>query len=257
MSLSSKDLETLKAAFPANRLGVKIQSFSRDRKRAMLVCYLQHTDVMDRLDQVDPTWKSEITREERVGDTVYVSLMLTLKGVSRENVGEGGDPKAAYSDALKRAAMLFGVGRYLYDSETVWVDYVEERDRFRQWSYDDYKNCLQSNQKGVPVGEMEETAEPHQPGWSAEQKVQIIPRAKPENRVKKRRESPTPDQSARERINARLMKLYRPYLSQYPDTSFVNLLFNRYKVGETRLMTIEQCQDLVRFLEERLEAEVQ
>ena len=69
--------------------------------------------------------------EERLGDSVYVRIRMTLKGVSRENVGEGGDPKAAYSDALKRAAMLFGVGRYLYDSPTVWADYNESRDRFR------------------------------------------------------------------------------------------------------------------------------
>src|SRR5690606_28562663 len=108
-----------------DRLGIKVQSFNKDRTRAMLVLYLQHTDVQDRLEQVDPSWTSEILHEEKSGDTVYVRTRVTVKGVYRENVGEGGDPKAAYSDALKRAAMLFGVGRYLYDSPTVWTEYNE------------------------------------------------------------------------------------------------------------------------------------
>jgi hypothetical protein len=36
---------------------------------------------------------------------------------------EGDRRKAAFSDALKRAAVKFGVGRYLYDLPPVWCDY--------------------------------------------------------------------------------------------------------------------------------------
>src|SRR4051812_16488118 len=85
-SLTQEDLKVLKAPFPKDRLGVKVQSFNRERTRAMLVLYLQHTDVQDRLEQVDPAWTSEVLSEERVGDTVYVRSRMTLKGVSRENV---------------------------------------------------------------------------------------------------------------------------------------------------------------------------
>jgi len=35
--------------------------------------------------------------------------------------------------------MLFGVGRYLYESIPVWSDYVETRDRFKQWTIQDYE----------------------------------------------------------------------------------------------------------------------
>jgi hypothetical protein len=44
----------------------------------------------------------------------YVVCRLTVCGVTREDVGEGADPKAAYSDAIKRAAVPFGIGRFLY-----------------------------------------------------------------------------------------------------------------------------------------------
>ena len=137
--LTGDDLKVLKARFSNDRLGVKVQSFNRERTRAMLVLYLQHTDVQDRLEEVDPSWSCEIMSEEHLSDTVYVRSRLGIKGVYRENVGEGADPKAAYSDALKRCAMLFGVGRYLYEALTVWVDYNDSRDRFRQWTADDYE----------------------------------------------------------------------------------------------------------------------
>jgi hypothetical protein len=45
----------------------------------------------------------------------------TLYGVTSEDVGEGGDPKAAFSDAVKRAAVHFGVGRALYALEAPWL----------------------------------------------------------------------------------------------------------------------------------------
>lgn len=143
--LSGEDLKVLKSAFPKNRLGVKVQVLNRDRTRAMLVLYLQHTDVQDRLEQVDPAWSCEVIHEERSGDTVYVRSRMTLKGVTRENVGEGNDPKAAYSDALKRCAMLFGVGRYLYDAPTVWASYDESKDRYRQWSAEDYEAAIKQS----------------------------------------------------------------------------------------------------------------
>jgi hypothetical protein len=44
---------------------------------------------------------------------------------------DGGDRmKAAFSDALKRAAVKFGVGRYLYRLPAQWVDYDPQRRQF-------------------------------------------------------------------------------------------------------------------------------
>ena len=41
--------------------------------------------------------------------------------MTREDVGEGADPKAAFSDAVKRAAVHFGVGRVLYAMRAPWL----------------------------------------------------------------------------------------------------------------------------------------
>lgn len=146
MSLTTEDLKTLAKPFDANTIGVKVQAYSKQKDKAMLVLYAQHTDVAARLEEVDPSWSSEITHEQRVERYFVVRMRLTIKGVSRENIGEGEDPKSAASDALKRAASLFGVGRYLYDSPRVWVPYNEQQDYYREFTYTEY----QANSRGAP-----------------------------------------------------------------------------------------------------------
>lgn len=141
--LTREDIKILGAAFDEKTISVKIQSTNKDKTRAMLVLYLQHTDVYTRLEMVDPAWTCEaVDLDKSTGDngTIFFCRMrMTIKGVSRENVGDGNDPKGAYSDALKRCAMLFGVGRYLYDVETVWVPYNEATDKYRKWTIADYR----------------------------------------------------------------------------------------------------------------------
>jgi hypothetical protein len=52
---------------------------------------------------------------------IDVRCRLTAFGVTREDVGEGEDPKAAFSDAIKRAAVQFGIGRALYALRLPWL----------------------------------------------------------------------------------------------------------------------------------------
>jgi hypothetical protein len=158
--LTAEDIKKLSEPFDRKTIGVKVQSTTKDKKSAMLVCYVQHTDVYSRIEEVDPAWTCEVVHEDRVttkGNNyeetlVYTRMRLTIKGVSRENTGEGYDSKSSTSDALKRAAMLFGIGRYLYDSETVWVPYSEFDDKYRQWTIDDYNKGLKSYQAPLPLG---------------------------------------------------------------------------------------------------------
>jgi hypothetical protein len=61
------------------------------------------------------------------------------EGLTKVDVGgpseqpDGGDRlKAAFSDAIKGAALKFGVGRYLYRLPSPWVDYDHQRKQFKQ-----------------------------------------------------------------------------------------------------------------------------
>jgi hypothetical protein len=155
MSLTQADIQILSAPFDEKTIGVKVQSTSRDKTKALLVAYLQHTDVYARIEKVDPAWTAEVTAEEWKGEYCFVRVRMTIKGVSRENSGEGETPKSATSDAFKRAAMLFGVGRYLYDSETVWVPYNDSTDRYKTYTMADYKRGLKPGQDPLPTTERE------------------------------------------------------------------------------------------------------
>ena len=62
---------------------------------------------------------SDTTR--RVRHRCTCAAGSTVFGVAREDVGEGADPKAAFSDAVKRAAVHFGVGRVLYAMRAPWL----------------------------------------------------------------------------------------------------------------------------------------
>lgn len=150
--LTREDLEKLRAPFPEDKVCVKVQSFNANKTRALLVPYLQHIDVTERIEQVDPLWESQITHAPYWHqEYCSVQMRLTIKGVSRENSGEGQDSKAATSDALKRCAMSFGIGRYLYESEHVWVAYDKDNDWNREWTLADYRRGLKSGQVGVAL----------------------------------------------------------------------------------------------------------
>jgi hypothetical protein len=162
MSLTKEDIALLSQPFDEKTIGIKVQSFSRDKTKAMLVAYVQHTDCYTRIEQVDPAWEFQVISSqkmdifnhsgEKVDERISVRGKLTIKGSSRENAGEGGDEKSAISDCIKRCSMLFGVGRYLYDSEGVWVEYNDSRDKFRSWTFQDYRNAMRRDQAPLPVG---------------------------------------------------------------------------------------------------------
>ncbi|HEY4452358.1 MAG TPA: hypothetical protein VGN13_12285 [Solirubrobacteraceae bacterium] len=80
-----------------------------DPKNALVVSYMDARLVVDRLNLVVPhLWFDEY---EPAGQNLL--CRLTVDGVTRRDIGEG-TGKALYSDALKRAAVKFGIGVSLY-----------------------------------------------------------------------------------------------------------------------------------------------
>lgn len=123
--------------FPASVVGWKPQTAKENR--ALAVAYIDARDVMDRLDAVMGIdgWQDQY--DEQADGTVRCILSLRLAGewISKQDVGgesEQKDPgdkhKAAYSDALKRAAVKWGIGRYLYSLPATWADYDPQRRDF-------------------------------------------------------------------------------------------------------------------------------
>lgn len=86
------------------------------------VDYVEWHVVADLLDRICPDWSHHVSQIKQIGDFVAVTASITIKGVTRQGVGTGSaydekGIKKAEHDALKRAAVKFGVARELYRRE--------------------------------------------------------------------------------------------------------------------------------------------
>jgi hypothetical protein len=116
-------LEQLRQPFPASRISFKVQTKPNEKGNSLVVAYIDARDVMERLDDVvGPDWSD---RYEKAGTAKGLVCYLTICGVTRADVGDDDNEnepvKSAYSDAFKRAAVKFGVGRFLYDLPKMWA----------------------------------------------------------------------------------------------------------------------------------------
>lgn len=132
---SSIDWERLRAPFDPAEVDFRIQSkFDRGGKpSAVVVAYIDARTVQDRLDAVvgPQNWAFDWEPVAVVNGTVAAAKgTLTICGVSKSDVGDPGktEPtKASVSDALKRAAVMWGIGRYLYGLPKLYAE-IEKRD---------------------------------------------------------------------------------------------------------------------------------
>jgi hypothetical protein len=115
----------------------------QQRTTVRVVAYIDARNVMDRLDAVagPSNWSDDYTPIVLAKET-GIKCTLTVCGVSKTGIGEtsAGDDnskvssaKAGASDALKRAAVKFGIGRYLYGLGTFYVGYDEQRNRLTEY----------------------------------------------------------------------------------------------------------------------------
>ena len=107
---------------------IKTREGWKDRQGNMhMVEYVEWHTVADILDRVAPTWSHSVRGIVQIGDMVAVTAAITIDGVTREGVGTGNAEnetgiKKAEHDALKRAAIKFGIARELYQRESEVIE---------------------------------------------------------------------------------------------------------------------------------------
>lgn len=95
--------------------------------KAQAICYIDARAVADRLDEVVGPGAWSFAYQPLVierGEVQLAKGALTIHGVTKEDIGDASTfatSKGCVSDALKRAAVLWGIGRYLYAVESTWV----------------------------------------------------------------------------------------------------------------------------------------
>lgn len=120
------NLKYLSEPFPKQSVHWRAQSIRRDGTAALALAYLDARDVMDRLDLVcgQHNWQDSFAETAKgrvlckIGIKVGDDWVWKSDGAG-ETAVEG--EKGGISDALKRAAVHWGVGRYLYRLGAPWV----------------------------------------------------------------------------------------------------------------------------------------
>jgi hypothetical protein len=107
---------------------IKTREGWRDRNgQQHMVEYVEWHAVADILDRVAPTWSHSVRGIVQIGDMVAITAAITIGDVTREGVGTGTADnetgiKKAEHDALKRAAIKFGIARELYQRESEVIE---------------------------------------------------------------------------------------------------------------------------------------
>ncbi len=127
------DLAALRAHFPEADVSWRPLVYTRDRKRALVVAYVSNRAIMDRLDAVcgPENWKNTFRKGPDGGVICGISIRIHGEWVTKWDGAENTDVesvKGGLSASMRRAAVQWGIGRYLYRLPRVWVP-VDEKGR--------------------------------------------------------------------------------------------------------------------------------
>lgn len=132
MTDTTDGLQDLRKPFPKAVTGILPKPYKKESpKQNCGVCgayhgmpaahldYVGHAAVTDRLLTVDPAWTWEPVAFDSDGLPAYdrgggLWIRLTVLGVTRLGYGDGPDPKQRIGDAIRNAAMRFGVALDLW-----------------------------------------------------------------------------------------------------------------------------------------------
>lgn len=169
------DLSLLAVEFSREAVGWRAQIVYGDR--ALALPYIDARDVMTRLDTVagSENWQ---TRYEFHGSRTICYLAIKINGEWIWKADGAGDTqveaeKGAISDALKRAAVCWGIGRYLYALPTVWVPCDLNNGKWKGWKEDPWE-ILDKMLKKQPTSSASKPATPRAVAKTAETEAFIM-----------------------------------------------------------------------------------
>jgi hypothetical protein len=119
--------------FAAEEIDWRIGSVNKEKTKGMALAYMDARAVMDRLDGVcgPDGWQCNYT--PGVNGSIICNIgvrMLAGEWIWKADGAGATDvegEKGMLSDALKRAAVRWGVGRYLYEMKSPWVELKDGR----------------------------------------------------------------------------------------------------------------------------------
>lgn len=171
--------DRLKAPFPPDRISWRVGSTTQDKKKGLAFGYIDARDVMERLDEVCGPENWQCSYPHANGKTICsIGVRVEREGGASEWIykadGAGDSDveaeKGAMSDAFKRSAVRFGIGRYLYDIPATWVA-IEAAGRSFKIADSEYTKLESILRKGAPAAEKPKP----EPQKAVPQKQSILP----------------------------------------------------------------------------------
>lgn len=114
-------LNKLKEPFPADKVRWRVGATTGDKAKGIALAYINARDAMKRLDTVmGVDWQCRYPFEGCCEIGLYINGEWRWRSNGAGETDIEGE-KGRYSDAFKRAAVMWGIGRYLYYLDNVWV----------------------------------------------------------------------------------------------------------------------------------------
>ena len=120
------NIEDLKKPFDPSLISWRVGATNKDKTKGIALAYIDARDVMERFDEVCGlgNWQNKYSHanQKTICD---IGIRIDNEWIWKSN-GAGDTQveaeKGAISDAFKRSAVMWGVGRYLYDVQNIWVE---------------------------------------------------------------------------------------------------------------------------------------
>lgn len=147
-----KELERkLKEPFKPEELEFRISATTKDKTKGLAVAYIQNRAVQNRLDEVVgfENWKNEFCDIGNNAKVCGISIRINNEWITKYDGAQDTNiesTKGGLSGSMKRAAVQWGIGRYLYNLPGTWVKIKEtapkryevlERPKLPNWALPD------------------------------------------------------------------------------------------------------------------------
>ena len=135
----------LSAPFPPEVISWRVGAMTGSKDKGLALAYIDARDVMQRLDVIvgPENWQNKYSHAN--GKTVCdIGIRCGAEWVWKADGAGDSDveaEKGALSDAFKRAAVRWGIGRYLYGIDSIWVE-CNERKQIKESEYPKLRRLL-------------------------------------------------------------------------------------------------------------------
>lgn len=167
------DIKLLAGEFPKEDISWRAQSVTKDGEKAMALAYIDARNVMDRLDSVvGPTDWQDRYEFHGTRTICYLSIRVDNEWITKADGAGDTDvegEKGAISDALKRAAVKWGIARYLYEMPAPWVPCESTewngKKQWKRWRVDPWTMVKKSPGINMQTGRAASHALKKTPVW--------------------------------------------------------------------------------------------